>query len=852
MIHHLVVCGSAPKYGPEVVPEDHAPLACDLALFPRPRGPVSGPYGLNDATNSPFFCARCSYVAVRQMADRPGPHVVTFWMPSECEACTGSRDPVALTKCRARFTTEQYKRICMTHGAHQTVAKRDSQLSVINLYDERGVEFNEGDAFLQAHLSTIFALQQQYCDVYPRGLWARIVKAICCEQLWPRPKRYALKGVGYTCRMCATQFELDTSSEDQALPPPAVTVVCIEDLVSEHGGMYPQVKYKSMDTSLVEHFKSLTSRDPPKAAATDVDIMESPPPYILASGGDYGVIYSEAARKVGPIVVPPLVFTNKDTLTTCVGAAARSVPDVRLNEKSDAYKSYCRAMIACSDNVFTERAIRSALGRCPPLEELVWKKLGARSTEEINKLLSADYVDVFRQYRQGMTKMEGVVKRDPKPPRVIQDEGFVLLCINARTAWVFEEVLFDAMREMSIKHRRRDEVLQSIAERFSRKRLQTVFEVDQTAFEYHETTNGEFGLLTPIFSIHRRIWNVAVKYSSEQAEMVTAYNARIAADSKGMSYQVRMVDGRTYTFNFQDFYLPSGWRFTSSVNYLVETVATYTAFTLNPEHLFAVNRGGELYLRKGHRHVYKLIDEQEGHLEAVFEGDDGLGQTDLSMLDQKSVIEGRYASLGLKTKLKFIVQGRAEFIGTHFRVVSGKTDPRSSWTPDIKRGMAKMGVYAGKARGAEFAPAVAARFLSLARAYAGKCSPLAASFLSLGKHWQAKSAIPDVTLDYALSQIFDGTEGSVVCLSTLLVTAESEVQRDVNLQAELPMVNISLERDGARAITPAIYSRWYDDAHVLTEYSRGEVFDYLAFGTVEAVPTGHERSQLKIPGAIPN
>ena len=66
-----------------------------------------------------------------------------------------------------------------------------------------------------------------------------------------------------------------------------------------------------------------------------------------------------------------------------------------------------------------------------------------------------------------------------------------------------------------------------------------------------------------------------------------------------------------------------------------------------------------------------------------------------AILDGKAAIEARYASLGLKAKLKFAEPGeRLEFVGLHMLI--GEKGITQRWCPDLARSLSKMSNRLGR------------------------------------------------------------------------------------------------------------------------------------------------------------
>ena len=97
---------------------------------------------------------------------------------------------------------------------------------------------------------------------------------------------------------------------------------------------------------------------------------------------------------------------------------------------------------------------------------------------------------------------------------------------------------------------------------------------------------------------------------------------------------------------------------------------------------------------------------------------------------QKNAIELRYRCLGMKSKLKFLQDGRLEVVGMHFRMIVG--DFSGQGALDVKRSLRKIGVCASL-NDAKRAVTVS-RFCSLAVSWSGSSETIARLFLNLTEH----------------------------------------------------------------------------------------------------------------------
>ena len=102
----------------------------------------------------------------------------------------------------------------------------------------------------------------------------------------------------------------------------------------------------------------------------------------------------------------------------------------------------------------------------------------------------------------------------------------------------------------------------------------------------HERSSRQIasdGLLSPWLTVFERI-RTRLNKSSQCEDVIHYFTRMMKFDYSGISIKMKIyVDGRARWANirFHDFYMTSGWRFTSTINFLVETVATHTTLGTN-------------------------------------------------------------------------------------------------------------------------------------------------------------------------------------------------------------------------------------------------------------------------------
>lgn len=512
-------------------------------------------------------------------------------------------------------------------------------------------------------------------------------------------------------------------------------------------------------------------------------------------------------RRAGPQLpgFGGIVFDNNCFHTAAFGAAMRSaaqelhLPDAPASRR---FEKYCAKADA---SIFSVKEIDKALKDMPPITELLRSKLSATSVHDLQSIMSAYTPEAIEALkRTGFAKFEAIVKGG-KPPRIVQDEGMLLLAMNTPIAWIFERIYFRHFRKHCIKGRDRDDVAAGIMKDYSNGgyagddrngtcplAATSIIEVDQTGMELHERWNKETGE-----GLHKWVFKI-LKKIAKRCEgrcldfAVNWWNLRVAVDEAGMQYVVfdkNSANGHIkmapLRFCFEDWYMPSGWRFTSSINHFVEFAATMCSLCMNPEIIFnqaasnpettwvngvkkVIEHGcyffaqaDPLHMPKSkwaqkpfhHRYIpigdplphdeKKSKNKKKGEHHRVFEtvlihltveGDDVQGIVAAALAKREKLIAAAFKDLGFSTKLKFVDDGRAEFCGMHFAVKGGRIDKSVAWVPDIARSLSKIGTIL-VTRG-NVAIIATSRYLSLAAMFAGRCEPMAYTYLGIARSWR--------------------------------------------------------------------------------------------------------------------
>lgn len=343
-------------------------------------------------------------------------------------------------------------------------------------------------------------------------------------------------------------------------------------------------------------------------------------------------------------------------------------------------------------------------------------------------------------------------------------------------------------------------------------------EIDQTAMELHErcATDGT-GLMGSFLKVLKHV-NTLLK-DKLGARLSQQHNARIVFDiNGGMTLKIRIKGGgedEVYTAQFKDLYLDSGWKLTSLVNFMNELFVTLCGITKNPTRIFAKNaQTGRFRVEEGtHNFIFDSVSvvprDENGsvidpnappisfpvYFRPWVEGDDGFFRVSRAFARYLKVAEERITSAGFKVKLKFIVNGRGEFVGAHFVCRDGLLDPKVPWSPAVGRYLLKLGINCSS----QPTPvANAARAAALGMMFAGRvevfCDMFYNQFIALKKELAGKdfSKLKVKCADYSAEARVFG-EKEVTFQSVVDAFDAARAQPFPTLASQMSMLDNSFE-----------------------------------------------------------
>lgn len=776
-----------------------------LDLLPRSRN-------MNEVKHRMAFCHTCSRTAIERLAEPIKGRGMrkTVMFPTSCQRCKPEKFEASWftgdVQCEAvrgdvNISEDEYSEIMGGLLHHQAITKRDAQTHLVNTM--QASRLDERAVFLAQHMARMVNMER----IPLIGLSGYAINPghLDNSKTWSsqfRPVCEATGTVGATI--------------DEVVTP-------ISQVVREHDGKYPQLGAVKVGDVTKKRILELGGPSCVDESLISADMEKKPAVLKPVEDVEWGVTYKDDCKQCGPILKAPCVFDPKNALNARVGYAHRTAPKEKLDIDSAVFHRFRRYVDAAKRNLFTEARVVEALKHLPPLETLIAKKISETDAEEIISSLNGSSTEEILELKRLVTvKFEQIVKSG-KSPRLIQDEGFQMMAINVLVASVFEHILFENMHHYSIKHRDRTQVAEEMVTEFSRQLPEKVrnaagndslmLEVDQTCMEAHERHDHRYqGVMGETRTLLNHVARLVFKHASGKGGVW--WDLRAEADRKGLS--MRMLGssrqkGKLITFS--DYYMPSGWRFTSSVNWFNEHGATLSALCQNPEKLFACDKTGELYTKNNkHDNLYEPLVKHATrpgsklYVKLRVEGDDVGGRVSAWVRQYEKIVAAEFRALGFSAKMDLIENGRLEFIGVHFNVIRGRVDRRAGWVPDVNRSLYKMGVVTTKG---DVAEVCVARFLSLAMMFAGKVSPLAHGFFSLAMSWKRVLDERDVgkiklSYDDCKNFIGMGEAGQEVLVDDYVARVRTAVQAVSDFKREAERVSMSIRKP----VTAQEMTRW--------------------------------------------
>jgi len=632
-----------------------------------------------------------------------------------------------------------------------------------------------------------------------------------------------------------------------------------EQLVREEGGLLPVRVVEGLtqdDHARLSDVLDAKGKLPaPRALHERYDIK---PLNMAKWRDDIGYVTDEHIVQVGPLLSACVIYHPKDMTTKTASAAVRCVqpgdwyinkppeeqpPDVvsqgwdvpriarfrkEISAKLKRYTSVCKA------TVFSAKNIARFVSQMPFICEL---KNGKMSRERFLELLGDMRKATGLPSLKGNIKLE-ITSKPGKSGRIVIDCSLERTVVETVVAYVFDHMLFEHCRDISIKGQSRAEVLDQISVEFSKPipglRNPVIPELDQTGFDGHNRTypsapgkDERVGVFASLMSVYH---HVATCISRTSNECWSSFTVHVGdQDTKGRAYLKFAGHGSTWKALILLLYMLSGRKITSSGNFWAELFLALAAYVDDPAQIWLHDLSTFDF-----KWIVKAIGKTPLYYRPRLEGDDVLARQDgrLQSAERREYAKRFFLETGFEAKLVFAVgtkdkPARAEFVGVHFVVVNGATIPKL-WVPAVARGLISSGGYCAKAATppTQVQGHIALSLLSRAIGFAGRCEPAARYLFALAAEHQAqwmREIAPtlrgEVTLDGYHAEA-RGIEGKgYAALSEMYAEL---VSKSLPLSEQLLLLATSVEKD----ISNSDFARWNASAAACTPST--PAYDVLA------------------------
>lgn len=618
----------------------------------------------------------------------------------------------------------------------------------------------------------------------------------------------------------APKTDSDAAGDELVMPPGIINRLrTLWHFATDHLGLLPQQVLVGGDVAQAVALAPQIARVPLGSDAATLGLEPATEVNVPPDGYEVMVTTTETAVRTGPLVAKGCVWARKNWQNRVCSAQLRTLPKQIYMEQSAPALRLALLFNHFQRVVMTNKRIDEAFERVVGNKQLVDIVSDKFTKEQIEEAVTKMEIQTEEpRKRAGNTKFE-VIAKDKKASRSVVDAGLQLLAINTTTCRVMEDIMFDpehgVFSRLSIKHRDRTLVLDDLVAQHSVPIAGGAVgvEVDQTGMELHERINKHgVGVLAHVYFL---LGMISKRVSKKlEGRLDKKYQGVIEKDvRKGMMIKLMIGDGadaKRVTLKFSDMYLDSGWLLTSACNFIVELFVTLVAHVDDPERLFTFNtklnkfyiqlveggqrvtKGRTLTTRPSHKFTFHR-DKKECYFYVTVEGDDVFGRCSewLSLDAVANETNERYKQMGFETKLKYIANGRAEFIGAHFTIKGGLAV--GEWVPAVARYMSKVGWMCSN----EPSPAnIVARFCSIAMMFGGKLEAFAMLFYNLALGWSRVEGCDLSTTVYILpyseeAKVFSGDHLS---LKEMLGTASQRVMSVYpSVATQVRLVSNSLE-----------------------------------------------------------
>lgn len=408
------------------------------------------------------------------------------------------------------------------------------------------------------------------------------------------------------------------------------------------------------------------------------------------------------------VISQPYVYNTTSAINAMNAINERTTVKYQCQINTETYQTYKQCSEYIMNNWFTEENIQSAYKQLASkeLKELLPKNW---SDKRVNDIING-YDDMLAQAGYDMHRTNPVslelkmedLRKPNKPARLIWNDTPIRCFLQIFQLKIFETILFDYVDGHHVKYNDINKALSKISHKLAYKaanKKQYVIrnsdtisqrnvpkpwqfiEIDQSSFDMSEQLNHGEGVLIAENMILSRITDFL--QNSYLQEVVRSSGKVILSERRNKTTAIFKTDEASIEVKLDRTCRKSGDRGTSSLNYLVEMLATFVATSDDPmsllQKLTARRRDWKKlkpelakqshYIPRYQSTIYhnEMTDE---YYDFYFEGDDGFIATTNSINTERSI--AKYHDLGLDCKL-FVrndVRDRVEFVGHHFAIGS--------------------------------------------------------------------------------------------------------------------------------------------------------------------------------------
>jgi len=386
----------------------------------------------------------------------------------------------------------------------------------------------------------------------------------------------------------------------------------------------------------------------------------------------------DGAASIGPFFNPAIVWDKKAPGSINTTITNRTERTYEFKALSKTARRYIKASDAMLRLWFTEDNIKEADAEFVPINN----KPRSWSDNRFNQTVINLEKDHKIMGLEWLQKAEVIFKQG-KAGRCIQNEGPERCMRNLRTMFIIEYIIFHKIAgEFNIKHDDKRVVLDRLCKKLAARKYKVgakgivaakpshmcLLGIDQSAFDFCETAGGllnaEIAIITKIIQVVRpdtmKEWEMEMLEERKHLQMHGAF----ALKDEDSILRILVEAHRTRA---------SGDRGTSILNWIVEFLSTIACIFEFPEDIISDMVAGTLNSR-WYKTLFLDAVKQKiifSSFDGSFEGDDGLVQLVLDMLDFVEAIETNFHELGLKCTLETSskeVKTVVEFVGCHLLV----------------------------------------------------------------------------------------------------------------------------------------------------------------------------------------